>query len=294
MNQLKTIFLLGVMSAILVGIGAWISPGAVWIFGALAIVMNIGAYWFSDKIVLRMSGAREVSSADEPWLHRTVADLASRAGIPMPRVYITEEMQPNAFATGRNPAHGAVAVTRGILQILEPRELRGVLAHEIAHIANRDILIASIAATMASAVSSIAGIVQWSAIFGGRHDDEEEGSGAGGLLLAFIAPIAATLVQLGISRSREFIADETGARLTGDPEALALALLKLQRGAEMIPSNASPATASLFIVNPLAGLGQRMVSLFSTHPATEARVERLRNLAQEIATAAPAMQPMAR
>jgi heat shock protein HtpX len=294
MNQLKTIFLLGVMSAILVGIGAWISPGAVWIFGALAIVMNIGAYWFSDKIVLRMSGAREVSSVDEPWLHRTVADLASRAGIPAPRVYITEEMQPNAFATGRNPAHGAVAVTRGILQILEPRELRGVLAHEIAHIANRDILIASIAATMASAVSSIASIVQWSAIFGGRHDDEEEGSGAGGLLLAFIAPIAATLVQLGISRSREFIADETGARLTGDPEALALALLKLQRGAEMIPSNASPATASLFIVNPLAGLGQRMVSLFSTHPATEARVERLRNLAQEIATAAPAMQPMAR
>lgn len=292
MNQIKTIFLLGVLSAILVGIGAWISPGAVWIFGAIAILMNVGAYWFSDKIVLRMQGAREVTSEEEPWLHRTVADLASRAGIPMPRVYITEDMQPNAFATGRNPANGAVAVTRGILQILEPRELRGVLAHEIAHIANRDILIATIAATMASAVSSIANILQWTAIFGGHRDDEEEGSGAGGLLLAFIAPIAATLVQLGISRSREFIADETGARLTGDPEALAIALLKLQRGAEVIPSAASPATASLFIVNPLAGIGKSLVSLFSTHPATEARVERLRSLAHEIATAAPAMANM--
>ncbi len=276
-NQLKTLFLLGVLSALLISIGAAISPGYLYGFTALALLMNLGAYFFSDKIVLRMHGAQEVSVEEAPALHRMVDELARRAQIPKPRVCVMPEAQPNAFATGRNPQHGVVAVTEGIMQLLTERELRGVLAHEIAHIKNRDILVSSIAAVIAASVGYIANALAFSSFFGGSQDDEEsEGSGAGGLLMMFVAPMLATLIQLGISRAREYMADDTGAALSGDPEALASALEKLACGAVALPSTTpQPATASLFIVNPLAG-GSRIVSLFSTHPPMDERIRRLR------------------
>ncbi len=281
-NQLKTIVLLGGLSAALVGFGSLVAPGWGWAFVALALAVNVGAYWFSDRLVLRLHGARELSPAEAPRLHATVAELAQRAGLPMPRVYLIEDPHANAFATGRNPRHGVVAVTTGLLELLSPRELRGVLAHELAHIKNRDILVSSVAAVLATALTSLANLVQFSALFGGSHSDEEEGgSPLGALALAFVAPIAATLVQMGISRSREFMADETGARLSGDPEALASALARLSRAAERLPGEAQPATASLFIVNPLAGLGS-LLRWFSTHPPIEQRIERLRRLAREL------------
>lgn len=281
-NQLKTIVLLGGLSAALVGFGSLVAPGWGWAFVALALAVNVGAYWFSDRLVLRLHGARELSPAEAPRLHATVAELAQRAGLPMPRVYLIEDPHANAFATGRNPRHGVVAVTTGLLELLSPRELRGVLAHELAHIKNRDILVSSVAAVLATALTSLANLVQFSALFGGSHSDEEEGgSPLGALALAFVAPIAATLVQMGISRSREFMADETGARLSGDPEALASALARLSRAAERLPGEAQPATASLFIVNPLAGLGS-LLRWFSTHPPMEERIERLRRLAREL------------
>jgi heat shock protein HtpX len=209
-----------------------------------------------------------------------VEELAVRAGIPKPRVFVIDDPHANAFATGRNPEKGVVAVTTGIMELLSPRELRGVLAHELAHIQNRDILVASVAAALASAVSSIANVFQFSALFGGAssQDDEEGGSPLGALAMAFVAPIAATLIQLGISRSREFLADETGARISGDPEALARALEKLELAAQHVPGHAQPATASLYIVNPLAGLS-RMAGWFSTHPPLRERIERLRAMA---------------
>jgi heat shock protein HtpX len=279
-NQLKTILLLGALSALVVGVGAAIAPGHLYLFGALALLMNLGAYFFSDRIVLKMHGAREVSPAEAPDLHRIVAELAARAELPMPRVCIMPDEQPNAFATGRNPAHGVVAVTEGILRLLTERELRGVLAHELAHIKNRDILVSSIAAAGAALISYIANALSFGALFGMSQSDDEEGSPAGGLLVALVAPIAATLIQLGISRSREYRADETGAAISGDPEALARALLKLEQGAHaMLPAQTSPATASLFIVNPFGAL-QRAAGWFSTHPSTEERVLRLRALAR--------------
>ena len=272
-NQLKTILLLGALSALVVGIGGAVAPRQVPLFVGLALLMNLGAYFFSDRIVLAMHHARELDPAEAPGLHEMVAELAQRAGIPMPRVYLIPEGQPNAFATGRNPAHAVVAVTDGILGLLSERELRGVLAHEIAHIKNRDILVSSIAAALASLVTYIAHAVGLLGFHG--HDEQEpHGSAAGGLVLALVAPIAATLIQLGISRSREYLADETGARLAGDPEALANALLELEHGAAAIPAAAQPGTASLFIVNPFAGAGALM-RLFSTHPSTQDRVERL-------------------
>lgn len=281
-NQLKTIVLLGGLSAALVGFGSLAAPGWSWAFVALALAMNVGAYWFSDRLVLRMHGARELSPAEAPRLHGMVAELAQRAELPRPRVYLIEDPHANAFATGRNPRHGVVAVTTGLLELLSQRELRGVLAHELAHIKNRDILVASVAAVLATALTSLANLVQFSTLFGGSQSQEEEGgSPLGALALAFVAPIAATLVQMGISRSREFLADETGARLSGDPEALASALARLSRAAERLPGEAQPATASLFIVNPLAGLG-RLLSWFSTHPPMEERIERLRRLALEM------------
>lgn len=278
LNQFKTIFLLGVLTALLVGVGSVLSPGHTSTFLVLAAVMNLGAYFFSDRVVLRMSGAREVSAAEAPELHAMVAELARNAGIPMPRVCIMDQPQPNAFATGRNPAHGVVAVTTGILELLDRRELRGVLAHEIGHIAHRDILIASIAAMMAAAIGYAGQSLMFAGMFGGRSSDEDRGSGAAGLLVMLLAPVAATLVQLGISRSREFVADEAGAKLSGDPEALAKALTKLEHYAHAIPAEVAPATASLYIVNPFAG-GARLSRLFSTHPSTEERVERLLALA---------------
>jgi heat shock protein HtpX len=279
-NQLKTVLLLGALSALIVGIGGLVAPGHLYLFGVLALLMNLGAYFFSDRLVLRMHGASEVGPAQAPELHAMVAELAARAGIPKPRVFLIPQEQPNAFATGRNPARGVVAVTRGITQLLDRRELRGVLAHEIAHIKNRDILVSSIAAAGATLISYVGNVLTFGALFGGgsSSDEGEEGGGAGSALLAaFIAPIAATLIQMGISRSREYMADATGAELSGDPEALATALLKLEQTAELIPAEATPATASLFIVNPFGAM-ERVSRWFSTHPSTADRVRRLREM----------------
>jgi heat shock protein HtpX len=275
-NQLKTILLLGVLSAVLMGFGSLLGPGTFYLFTALAVLMNVGAYFFSDRLVLRMHGARELPRDEAPRLHAMTEELAARAGVPTPRLYLVPADYANAFATGRNPEKGVVAVTEGLLHTLSERELRGVIAHEIPHIRNRDILVATVAATIAAAVAYVANAVQFAAIFGGANqDDEEGGSPVGTLVMAVIAPIAATLVQLGISRSREYLADDTAARLTGDAEGLALALERLSHAAEMVPAQAQPATASLFIVNPLAGAG-RLLNLFSTHPPMERRIARLR------------------
>jgi heat shock protein HtpX len=283
-NQLKTIALIGVLSALVLGFGSLVAPGHMYIFFALSLAMNVGAYFFSDKLVLRMHGARELGPEEAPELYEMVTELAERAEIPRPRLYLIPEAQPNAFATGRNPKHGVVAVTRGIVELLSPRELRGVLAHELAHIKNRDILVSSIAAVMTSAVTYLAHGVTMLGLFGsGRSEDEgESAGGASSLLLAFVAPIGASLVQLGISRSREYLADETGARISGDPDALANALYKLEQGAQAVPvRDPQPATASLFIVNPFAGSGG-VLRLFSTHPLTVERVRRLRELGQKL------------
>jgi heat shock protein HtpX len=283
-NQLKTIVLLGVLSALLLGMGALVAPGHLWIFGTMALVMNLGAYFFSERIVLAMHRASEVGPAEAPTLHAIVDELALRAGIPKPRVFVIPEEQPNAFATGRNPKHAVVAVTEGILRILDRRELRGVLAHELAHIKNRDILIASLAAAAASLITWIAHALSFGALFGGSHEDSESGSAGQGLLVALVAPLAATLVQLGISRSREYLADATGAQLSGDADALASALLKLERASEVVPARQpTPATASLFIVNPFGPL-ETVARWFSTHPSTAERVRRLRALAAAQAT----------
>jgi len=251
-----------------------VAAGQLYLFGALALAMNLGAYFFSDRIVLRLHRAREVGPDEASELHDMVAELSAKAGIPRPRLYLIPEDQPNAFATGRNPAHGVVAVTEGIVRILNPRELRGVLAHELAHIKNRDILVSTIAAAAAALVTYVAQAISFGSLFGTNRDDESEGSGGGGLLLALVAPLAATVIQMGISRSREYLADETGARLSGDPEALASALVKLDRTASVAPAAATPATASLFIVNPFGAMAT-VSRWFSTHPATQERVQRL-------------------
>jgi heat shock protein HtpX len=284
-NQLKTIVLIGALSALVLGIGSAVAPGHMYLFIVLSLAMNLGAYFFSDKLVLRMHRAQELGIDQAPELYQMVGELAQRAEIPRPRLFLIPDAQPNAFATGRNPKHGVVAVTEGITRLLSRRELRGVLAHEIAHIKNRDILVSSVAAVMASVVTYLANAITMMGLFGGGRSDEEGDSGGSNLLLALVAPIGATLVQLGISRSREYMADATGARISGDPEALASALLKLERGADAVPAfNPQPATASLFIVNPFAG-GGAVLRLFSTHPSTEERVRRLRELSQ---TNAPA------
>jgi heat shock protein HtpX len=286
MNQLKTIVLLGALSALLVGIGGAIGGAATWFFLALALAMNLGAYFFSDAIVLRMSGARLIDEEQAPALFGMVRELAQRAGLPMPKVAVMPDPTPNAFATGRSPARAAVAVTEGLLRLADARELRGVLAHELAHVQNRDTLVATIAGAAAAAITHIANVLQWGAMFGaGRSDDEREsGSGAGALLLAFVAPIAAMMLQMGISRSREYLADESAAELTGDPLALASALAKLQSyGEQMVQAGApapAPVTASLSIVNPLSGGG--LFRLLSTHPPIDARIARLREIAQRM------------
>jgi heat shock protein HtpX len=278
-NQLKTIALFGTLTALLVGFGGLIAPGYLYVFAALSLLMNLGAYFFSDRVVLRMHGATEVPREHAPELHAMVEELAQRAQIPKPRVFVIAEDAPNAFATGRNPEHGVVAVTEGIVRILDQRELRGVIAHELAHIKNRDILISSVAAAVASLISYAAQALTFSSLMGGSSDDEEGGSPLGGLLVAIVAPIAATVVQLGISRSREYLADETGAAISGDPEALARALSKLERAAAVTPPvQTAPATASLFIVNPFGAM-ERVSRLFSTHPDTAERVRRLQAMA---------------
>ena len=274
-NALKTTFLLAVLTVLFVLVGKAIGgqSGMIFAFG-LAIVMNVGSYWFSDKIVLRMYGAREVTEAEAPQIHGMVRRLATAAGTPMPKVYIIPEESPNAFATGRNPAHAAVAVTEGIVRILSPDELEGVLAHEMAHVKNRDILIGTVAATLAGAIMMLANMAKFAAIFGGgSRDDREGGGGLELLVMAILAPLGAMLVQMAVSRSREYLADETGARFCGRPEALARALEKIAGWSRQVPMQASPATAHMFILSPLSGGG--IMSLFSTHPPVEKRVERL-------------------
>jgi heat shock protein HtpX len=271
-NQLKTIVLLGALSALLIAIGGAMGPDFLTYAVLGAAAMNLGAYFFSDRIVLATQHAVEVTPEQAPELHAVVEELSQKAGIPKPRVYMIPQAQPNAFATGRSPKVGVVAVTEGILQLLDARELRGVLAHELSHVRNRDVLISSIAATVAAAVSYIAHVAGF---FGGSRRNGQGSNPLQSLFLLLVAPIAATLIQFGISRSREFQADKSGAELSGDPEALAQALLKLDAGARAIPAQVEPAMASLFIVNPF-GAGRTVARLFSTHPSTEERVRRLR------------------
>lgn len=277
-NTLKTGLLLILLTGmfLLVGEAAGGRNGMIMAFG-FAVMMNAGAYWFSDRIVLRMYGAREVSEAEAPELHGIVRRLATAARLPMPKVYLIPSDSPNAFATGRNPEHAAVAVTQGIVRILSREELEGVLGHEMAHVRNRDILIGTVAATLAGAVMMLARFAQFAAIFGGGGDRDRDGGGVFGLLaMAILAPIGALLVQMAVSRSREYLADETGARYCGNPGSLASALEKISYASKRVPMEASPATAHMFIMNPLSGGGLR--SLFSTHPPVEKRIERLRSM----------------
>jgi heat shock protein HtpX len=274
-NRVKTFILLAGLTVLMVLIGKAIGgKGGMQIALFFAVAMNFFSYWFSDKIVLRMSGAQEVDPSQAPELHRIVEELSAAANIPKPRVYVMETDNPNAFATGRNPANGAVAVTTGILRLLTPGELKGVLAHEISHIKNRDILIQSVASTLGAAITYLA---YYGPFLGGMSGDDEEGGGLGalgGILVMILAPIAAMLIQMAISRSREYIADETGAQLCHNPESLARALEKLAYGVEAAPMQANPATEPLYIVNPLTGGG--IQNWFSTHPPIEERVARLR------------------
>ncbi len=275
-NQIKTVLLLAALTALIIFFGKVLGgTRGMQIALILAAAMNFFSYWFSDRIVLRMYNAQEVTQQEAPDLFAMVADLARQAEVPMPRLYIIPEETPNAFATGRNPEHAAVAVTQGILRLLTPTELKGVLAHEMGHVRNRDILIQSIAATLGGAIMVLADMARFSAIFGGSSQDEEGGSNIfTTLLFTILAPIAAMLIQMAISRSREYIADETGARLCHNPESLARALEKLAYGNERIPMQANPATENMFIVSPFAGGG--LMSLFSTHPPIEERIARLR------------------
>jgi heat shock protein HtpX len=274
-NRVKTVLLLAGLTAFLIFMGKVLGGRqGMYIAFVLALAMNFFSYWFSDKIVLRMYGAQEVSPEEAPQLHRIVEELAREAGIPKPKVYIIPDESPNAFATGRNPEHAAVAATEGIMRLLTPTELKGVLAHEIGHVQNRDILISTIAATMAGAIMILADMARFGAIFGLGRDDEEGPGIVGVLVMSIIAPIAAMLIQMAISRSREYLADETGARLAHNPESLARALEKLSMGVQRAPMDASPATAHMFIVNPLTG--KSLMNLFSTHPPIEERVARLR------------------
>lgn len=281
--MVRTTLLLGALTGVILWFGQFLggSTGLMVAF-AFAVVMNFGSYWFSDKIVLAMYSARPVSEAEAPMLYRIVHNLTLRAGLPMPKLYVLPSEAANAFATGRNPQHAAVAVTEGILRLMNERELAGVLAHELAHVKNRDILISSIAATLAGAIMMVADMARWAAIFGGTNrDNEESESGGGGILgliaMSVFAPLAAMIIQMAISRTREFAADATGARMSGDPLGLASALEKLGFAAERIPLDASPQTAHFFIVNPLSG--RSLLRLFSTHPPLEERIARLRAMA---------------
>ncbi|OLE73667.1 MAG: protease HtpX [Acidobacteria bacterium 13_1_20CM_2_57_8] len=281
MNTTKTILLMVGLTVLLVFIGgAFGGRQGVIIAFMFAMATNLFSYWFSDKIVLRMYSAREVTETEAPELYSVTRDLAMKMHMPMPKVYIIPSDAPNAFATGRNPNHAAVAATEGILRLLTREELAAVMAHELGHVTNRDILIGTIAATIAGAISMLAHMAQWGMIFGGfggrRDDDEGAGGMIGSILMIILAPIAALLIQMAISRSREYEADATGARISGNPLALASALRKLQAGSQRIPLDANPATAHMFIVNPLRSGG--IVNLFSTHPPMEDRIARLESM----------------
>lgn len=280
MNGLKTMVLMVALTLMLVFVGGALGGRTGMTFAlVMAFGMNFIAYWFSDKIVLRMYRARQVTEAEAPELYGMVRRLAHKAELPMPKVYIMDEDQPNAFATGRNPAHGAVAVTTGIMRILTREELEGVLAHELAHIKHRDILVSTVAAAIAGAISYLAQMAQWAMIFGGGRSDDEEGSNPiAALVMMIVGPIAAMLVQMAISRSREYGADAGGAKLAGNPLQLANALKKLQAASQRIPMHdANPATSHMFIVNPLSG--GALMKLFSTHPPMEERIARLEGMA---------------
>jgi heat shock protein HtpX len=276
-NQIRTTLLLAIMTVLILWVGHLLGGRQGMVIAlVLAAGMNFFSYWYSDKIVLRMYRAREATAADAPRIYEIVSRLTRQAGLPMPKIYVIPQDSPNAFATGRNPEHAVVAVTEGLLQRMEPEEITGVLAHELAHVKNRDILIGSIAATMAGAIMLLASMARWSAIFGGgRNDREGGGLGAFGLIaMSIIAPMAAMLIQMAISRSREYLADSTGAAFAGSPDGLARALEKLGAYSKRLPMNANPSTAHMFIVNPLSGKGFQ--SLFSTHPPLEERIARLR------------------
>jgi len=277
-NTVKTALLLGALTGLLMLIGGLIhGRGGVFIAFIFAMILNFGSYWFSDKIVLKMYHAQEVSESSAPGLFSIVRNLALKAQLPMPRVYIIPGETANAFATGRNEKHAVVAVTEGIMKILNKEELEGVIAHELSHIKNRDMLIGSIAATLAGAIVMLAHMAQWAAIFGGGRSDDEDGGGIIGLIaMAILAPLAAALIQMAISRSREYLADASGAGITKNPYGLAGALEKLSRTSQIIPMDAQPSTAHLFIVNPLSG--KLLMNLFSTHPPLEDRIARLKSM----------------
>ncbi len=277
-NTVKTALLLGALTGLLMLIGGLIhGQGGVFIAFIFAMILNFGSYWFSDKIVLKMYHAQEVSESSAPDLFSIVRNLALKARLPMPRVYIIPEETANAFATGRNEKHAVVAVTEGITKILNKEELEGVIAHELSHIKNGDMLISSIAATLAGAIVMLAHMAQWAAIFGGGRSDDDDGGGIIGLIaMAILAPIAAALIQMAISRSREYLADASGAGITKNPYGLAGALEKLSRSSQTIPMDAQPSTAHLFIVNPLSG--KLLMNLFSTHPPLEDRIFRLKSM----------------
>jgi heat shock protein HtpX len=278
MNKVKTLFLLVTLTLILVWAGAAFGgKHGMTIALIFALMLNFFAYWFSDKIVLKMYGAKEVTESQAPDLYRIVRMLIQKAGLPMPKIYIINQDQPNAFATGRNPNHAAVAVTTGIMHILSYEELQGVIGHELTHVKNRDILISTVAATIAGAISYLAQMAQWAMIFGGgRGDDDEGGNPIAALAMMIIGPIAALIVQMAISRSREYAADEGGARLAGNPRYLSNALRKLNAASKKIPMKANPATSHMFIVNPLSGGG--LIKLFSTHPPIEERIAKLESM----------------
>ncbi len=276
----KTLLLMGVLTGLLAGLGYLFLgglPGLIF-FVAIAAAFNLFAYWKSDSLALRMAGAREVTPAEEPRLHRIVEEVTSLTTLPKPRVYVVDNPSPNAFATGRNPKHAVVAATTGIMSLLDDRELKGVIAHELGHVGNRDILIGAIAAILAGAIAWITQSMMFGMLFGGRRNNENT---LLSLLAIVLMPIAASIIQLSISRTREYEADKTGAKTTHDPEALADALSKLDQGARMRPMQVNPAAAHMFIVNPLAGLkGANFSGLFSTHPPIEERIKRLREMAR--------------
>ena len=275
-NQLKTTVLLAALTVLIVLIGRMFGGNqGMMIAFVFAMVMNFGSYWFSDKIVLAMYRATELTPTEAPEIHQMVDELAQRGGLPKPRIYMIPSEAPNAFATGRNPEHAVVAVTQGILRLLDEKELKGVLAHELAHVKHRDILIGSIAATMAGVIMIVATMARWAALFGGfgGRDDDDGGGMIGLIAMSILAPIAAMLIQMAISRSREYAADAAGASYAGSPYGLASALQKISSASRRIPLKADPSTAHMFIMNPLSG--KRLMSLFSTHPPVEKRIEKL-------------------
>jgi heat shock protein HtpX len=279
-NNVKTVVLLTALAALFVGVGGFFGQGGLIIGVVLGLVFVGGSYWFSDKIAVRAAGAVPVSETDAPQLYAIVRDLTQRSGMPMPSVYISPASQPNAFATGRNQEHAAVAVTQGLLQVLDQEELRGVLAHELSHVHNRDILIGSVAAAVALGITFLARMLMWGALLGGMGGNNREGEGGnifGLIAMVIFAPLAAALLQMALSRSREFEADRSGAELLGTGEPLARALEKIEAYAKQIPMNVDPALATAYIINPLTGRKANFANLFSTHPPTEERIARLRH-----------------